>query len=99
MMTKLEKAHAEKLAKFRSFCADAGSKENEWTWKREELEAQLIELEEKKAKLEESSPFLPVVDREIIRVKTSIYWLRDLEAERRKYEVLKDALWSLANVF
>lgn len=102
-MTKLnEKAHAEKLAKLNRFCVDAGSKENEWTWKREEFEAELRELKEEKAKLEESSPdspILPVIERQMIRVETSIRWLYALEDERRKYDVLKEVLWSAANVF
>ena len=92
----MNKQHAERLHKVVRLSA-YDAMDNEYTRKLEEATARLESLKAEQAKTGEGNDLW--LDREIIRVSTSISFLKQLECERKKYDELRGLLGSVLNVY
>lgn len=96
MLKRTERQIVERMEKTAKL-ANWFSRENTYTWKREEMELYLEDIEQRQIveKAENDIWFI----KEIVRVKTAIRYLKELEDERRKYDELRSHLTALTNVY
>ena len=95
MTNRIEQQIAERINKTARF-ANMFNRENEYTYRREEAQRHLEVLVEE-AKEEPESKLWYV--EAIARTETEIQLLKELEAERRKYDELRSQIASLMNVY
>ena len=95
-MKKYESQIQERITKTARL-ANMFSRENEYTWKLEEKEQYLERLKEEQ---ETATPEQELwYYKAIVKTETEIRYLKQLEAERRKYDELRSQITALMNCY